>query len=67
MSEMGTRKQPASDVLVKLSGGLIVIALIVAGACVLTQTLGGIIFGAILGGVGFLLGLIGLVMNQFDH
>jgi formate/nitrite transporter FocA (FNT family) len=64
---MNQTKQPVSDVLVKMSGGLVVLAIVLVFAGMLGTDHSPAVFGLIIGGIGFALGLAGMVMHQFNR
>ena len=67
MSGIGTSKQPASDILVKMSGGIVVLAVVIGVLCALTQAIPGIISAIIIGGIGLIMGLVGMAMHAFSR
>lgn len=67
MSGIGTSKQPASDILVKMSGGFVVLAVIIGALSAMNQAVPGIISGLILGGMGLVMGLVGMAMHSFKR
>lgn len=67
MSGMGTSKQPASDILVKMSGGFVALAVIIGALSAMNQAVPGIISGLILGAIGLLMGIAGMAMHAFNR